>query len=203
MSRRRRLGAVLLPLLAAVLSGCEPVMDPAPASELAPEAARRVLADGSLAAGGTVLDEAGNEYTLVEGSLPSLLSSLHVSRLLDGSGGTLALAGHSLHVPAGAVRVPTLFVLVVLPDGKVEVELQALVSGLLGTVDVGAEGFARPVSLSLSFAGAKDVADPAELTILHLREDGLAEPLESRVDPATRTVTASLEHFSRYCMAIP
>ena len=101
------------------------------------------------------------------------------------------------------MRLPTVFLLVVLPSGRVEVELQALVSNLFGVLSIGEQGFARPVSLSLSYAWASGVDDPQALKILHLRDEGGAEPLSTRVDPVGRTVTAELEHFSRYCMAIP
>ena len=151
-----------------------------------------------------MLDAQGNEYTLVEADTPSLdglLSSLYVSRLIGVSGGSLQLAGHSLSVSAGAVSTPTVFLMVVLPDGRVEVELLALASSLFGVVDVGEQGFAAPVTLSLSYAAATNVDDASRLTILHLREDGTAEAIPGTVDAASQTVTARLEHFSKYCMA--
>lgn len=195
MDPRLRLRAVLLPLLLAALAGCEPVVEPAP--DRGPEVAHQVL--GSAA---TVADDEGNEYTLVEGNVPPLVTTREVSRLIGASGGTLNLAGHTLTVPEGAVSVPTVFVLTIPPSGRVEVELQALVSTLSGLVDVGEEGFDRPVTLSLTYAWASNVTDPSTLKILHLREDGSAEPLPTTVDPTGKTVTARLHHFSRYCMAI-
>lgn len=198
MTRRWRPRATLLAVFLAALAGCEPVVEPTSEPPFAPEVARQLLESD-----GTVLDEQGNDYTLVEGQLPTDVPTLSVSRLVDASGGSLRLAGHALTVPAGAVEAPTVFVLEVLPTGRVEVELRALVSSPFGTEDVGERGFDRPVSLTLSYAWARGVEDPGDLQILHLRDDGIAEPLATRVDPVGRTVTADLEHFSRYCMAIP
>ena len=48
-----------------------------------------------------------------------------VALLLGSDGGILALLGHILEVPAGAVSEPTLFSMTVLQNGYVEVELTA------------------------------------------------------------------------------
>lgn len=200
MIRRWRL-AQILPLFLTVLAGCESVVEPTPDRSFAPEVARQILETDDADHRTTVSDDEGNEYTLIEALIPPIIPELHVSRIIDASGGTLSLAGHKLTVPANAVKVPTVFLMVVLPNGRVEVELQALVSTLFGVVSVGEEGFAEPVTLSLTYAWAANVESPDRLKILHLREDGTADPLPSTVNPTTRTVTAKLGHFSRYCMA--
>lgn len=191
---------LLLPLLAALLGGCEPTAQGARELPTAPEAPLQAL-EGEPR---TATDEEGNEYTLVEGTLPLTLDRLHESEVIGVEGGSIQLAGHTLTVPAGAVDEPTLFVLGVLPSGYVEVELHAfLADPLQGLVDVGEQGFKRPVTLSLTYSWASGVDDPEKLLILHLREDGVAEPVPSTVDTESRTVVAQLEHFSRYCMAMP
>src|SRR5690606_11105780 len=112
-----------------------------------------------------------------------------------------------LLVPPGAVSQPTLFSLVVLPTGYVEVELGAVVNSLLGLVfDVGEQGFLKPVPVTLSYSGATNVSDPSGLQIA--RVNSLLgyrnlEALPSTVDPQAQTVTAHLDHFSRYLLVRP
>jgi hypothetical protein len=194
--------AVLLPLLAALLGGCEPVAESGRQLPTAPEASLQALDDEREP--WTVTDEEGNRYTLVQGTLPLSVKRPHESKVIGLEGGSIELAGHTLTVPEGAVVEPTLFVLGVLPNGYVQVELFALVANpLRGLINVGEQGFRRPVTLSLTYSWASGVDNPEDLLILHLREDRVAEPVPSTVDTGTRTVTAQLEHFSRYCMAMP
>lgn len=184
-----RTPAALLTLCALLLTSCEPARVTAPRSAAPAPAGAEARSS-----------EAGS-YTLVEGTLP-LGVDLRVSEVIGLEGGTLRLAGHTLAVPAGAVSAPTLFSMAQLPGGLVEVEMLALRSTLAGTLlDVGEQGFAVPVTLTLTYAWADDVPDPARLLIVWRKPDGTLEPLPSRVDPETRTVTAELEHFSRYCLA--
>lgn len=119
------------------------------------------------------------------------------TRVFGPNGGVLEHDGHRLVVPAGAVSSPTQFSLTSVTDGFVEVDLRAL----NGKRDVGEEGFAVPVVLQLSYRDAQLPADPAQIAIVWVREDGTMEPLPSRVDLAAQTVTADLDHFSRYAAA--
>jgi hypothetical protein len=124
--------------------------------------------------------------------------------LLGSDGGVLALLNHVLTVPAGAVDEPTLFSMTVLQDGYVEVELTATPKSLLRRLffwrRVEEVRFEKPVELTLSYANATNVTDPSRLKIMRVNPDGRHEILPSTVDPETKTVTADLDHFSRYCM---
>jgi hypothetical protein len=147
-------------------------------------------------------DSEGNTYTIIEG--PPLGLPLQLTKLISVEGGTISLLGHTLVVPKGAVSGPTLFTMLVGLNGKVEVHLTALVPTLFSILNLGEQGFRKPVRLTLSYAHARNVQDPNDLVIVYV--PGLfgynrVEPLPSTVDPVRKTVTAELDHFSRYAMA--
>jgi hypothetical protein len=140
------------------------------------------------------------EYSFVQ-SAPVTGTILNISKVISLSGGSLSLLGHTVTVPPSAVLVPTIFTMEVEKNGRIEVELHALVQSLLGLVDVGGKGFLQPVNLSLSYKSAVGVTDYSRLKIALLNEDGtIAEVLPSVVDTKKQTVSASLPHFSRYAM---
>ncbi|HEX6134102.1 MAG TPA: hypothetical protein VFZ24_09065 [Longimicrobiales bacterium] len=127
-----------------------------------------------------------------------------IALLLDVAGGVLELLGHSITVPPGAVTEPTMFTMTVIQDGYIEVDLTATPKSLLRRLfswsnpqDV---QFAVPVELSLTYERATNVTDPTRLKIMRLLPDGRHEILPSTVDTVNKTVTAELDHFSRYCM---
>lgn len=131
-------------------------------------------------------------------------SSTTVATMIDADGGSLELGGHRLTVPAGAVTHPTRFSLKLVENGFIEVDLRAAqVSAAGKQVDVGKRGFATAVTLQLSYELAERVNDPASLFIAWVKPDGSLQPLSSSYDPDTRTVTAPLDHFSRYGLATP
>lgn len=152
---------------------------------------------------GPSLSQSVADYVLIEGTVPSSILDLEVSELIGSAGGSLSLGGHSIDVPAGAVDELTLFTMTLLTNGYVEVELSAAVDGLLGGLpDVGAEGFGEEtVALTMTYDWATNVDDPDDLLVLRMNDDGTVEPLPVLLDRDARTVTAQLEHFSRYCMA--
>jgi hypothetical protein len=127
-----------------------------------------------------------------------------LAKLLGSDGGVLALLNHVLTVPAGAVDEPTLFSMTVLQSGYVEVELTATPKSLLSRLffwrKVEEVNFNVPVDLSLSYAKATNVTDPSRLKIMRVKPDGRHEILPSVVDTENKTVTAELDHFSRYCL---
>lgn len=196
--RRCWKNVLTIPLVAAaVLAGCEAADT---GSITAPAESRSGLLG--------LLGSSTSRFTLVDDPLvPGITSSLSSSALIGLDGGTVTLLGHTLAVPAGAVPQPTLFTLTVLPTGYVEVDLTATVSSVLGLVlNVGSEGFLKPVPVTLTYSRATNIDAPGELQIVHLR--GLLGyrdmmPLPSRVDLRNQTVTADLEHFSRYSIAMP
>jgi hypothetical protein len=102
------------------------------------------------------------------------------------------------------VSEPTIFSMTVIQNGYVEVELTATPKSLLNSLffwrKVEEVQFNVPVELSLSYAKATNVADPSRLRIMRVNPDGRHEILPSVVDTVNMTVTAELDHFSRYCM---
>ena len=119
-----------------------------------------------------------------------------VVKVIGLDGGLLSLGSHSLLVPAGAVTEPTTFSMELLPSDYVMVDLTATRRG----VDVGEKGFEKPVTITLSY-DQLNVRDPSKLFILRLNENGQHEKLPSVVDTQKRTVSAELDHFSKYAMA--
>ncbi|MGH7447011.1 MAG: hypothetical protein ACREK1_00120 [Longimicrobiales bacterium] len=141
------------------------------------------------------------DYIRIEDVLPTDLPSLQVSSIIGLLGGEVHLAGHVIQVPAGAVSLPTVFTLTLATNGYVEVDISALTTDLLGnTVNIGEQGFKKPVTLSLTYARATNVTDPSRLKLMRLKSDGKHEILKSKVSDGTKLVSAKLDHFSRYCM---
>lgn len=153
-------------------------------------------------------------YTLIREPAPAPIRSLlrrlvqvvdaTIAVLIGHDGGVLSLLGHLLTVPQGAVTESTIFSMTVLQQGYIEVELTATPKSLLSTLFFWRTAepvqFNVPVELSLSYARATNVTDPSRLKIMRVMPDGRHEILASTVDPVKQTVTAELDHFSRYCM---
>jgi hypothetical protein len=147
------------------------------------------------------------DYTLANDPLLSglLRNGLSVTGLLGTVGGTLDVLGHTLHVPQGAVRKRTLFSVLALPGGYVEVDLNASLFGLLGgLLNIGEQGFYKPVTVTLSYERSTNIPDPTKLVIIRLNGlFGTPEEVPTRVDLENQTVSADLDHFSRYAIAFP
>lgn len=122
----------------------------------------------------------------------------YVQAVFDSKGGTLQIGSHQISIPKKAVREPTLFTLIKPEAGKLAFSLRAERDG----VDVGAAGFDKPVTLTISYKTAKDV-DPSALAIGWVREDGEVEFLPTKVNRGQVDASADLEHFSDYILAIP
>lgn len=188
---RSRPGAIAA-LLLLLLSACEGGSD----QSLSPTGPDDLLFGDGLAG-----------YTLANDPiLPKLIDqAVSVSQLVGVGGGSIELFGHRLTVPVGAVLEPTLFTLVALPSGHVEVHLTAVSTNLLGRViNVGTKGFRKPVRVTLTYSRSTNVTDPAGLFVL--RGKGLSgepEVMPSTVDVQRQTVSAELDHFSRYYIAMP
>lgn len=139
--------------------------------------------------------------------LPGITKSLSTGTLIGVDGGQVSLLGHTVVVPAGAVSTPTLFTITVLPTGYVEVDLSATISSALGTVlDVGGKGFLKPVPVQLTYSRATNVGDPTRLRVLRINSlvgYGKFEVMKTEVDADSKTVSTSLDHFSRYIVAFP
>ena len=143
-----------------------------------------------------------SSYTLLPDPLPLTLNlnDLLSTQLIGISGGSVTLLGHTISVPRGAVTTPTFFTIAALPTGKVEVDLVALAPNLLGNLlSVGQFGFAKPVTLTLTYARSGTV-DPSKLVIVYESSTGF-QPLPTTVDTAHKTASAQLPHFSKYGLA--
>ena len=139
-------------------------------------------------------------FTRIQEIAPNT-SLLSLSRILGLLGGTLNVANHSISVPFGAVTLPTLFTLRHVNNGYVEVDASATITDLLGKIlDIGALGFRKPVRMTLSYARATNVSDPSRLKIVRLKPDGQHEIMPSTVNLSKKTVSAPLDHFSRYAL---
>ncbi len=134
---------------------------------------------------------------------PALLGDLDLSKLIGINGGTISIAGITLTVPKGAITIPTLFTVAALPTGVIDASLTATTTNLLGLLtDVGSIGFKKPVTITMSYARATNVKDPSKLFLVYYDySKNKLVPLKSTVDTRNRTVSAQVDHFSKYGMA--
>lgn len=140
-------------------------------------------------------------YYPVTEVVPEVEPVLELTEVVGLLGGRITVAGHTLTVPAGAVSAPTTFTVRALDNGHIEVELHAMVQGLLGrSIDIGAAGFRKPVTVSLTYARATNVTDAQRLKIMRLNANGRHEVLASTVSENAHTVSAQLDHFARYAL---
>lgn len=139
-------------------------------------------------------------YYRITENLPDQVPSLELSRVIGLLGGKVTVAGHTLTVPVGAVSVPTLFTVRAMNNGYIELELTALTDGLSGIINIGESGFQEPVTVTMTYSRATNVTDPARLKVMRLKANGRHEILPTTVSPTGLTISAKLDHFSRYCM---
>ena len=129
----------------------------------------------------------GQEVNPWRGLVGNLLTPIY--EVVGGLGGMVQLGLHSYAIPAGAVNTPTMFSLA-----------YASATGI--AVDCGPSPFTfnTPVTLSLSYAGTQYDNDnpPPALQIFYMAPDGTLTPLLSTGNPGLKTVTAQVDHFSRY-----
>lgn len=106
-------------------------------------------------------------------------------------GGTVTCGRHKFTVPAGALDEPTEFTMSIASLNAVGVDCGPSMT------------FSTPVMLTLSYARTEydqERGDIPELAIFYMAPDGTAEMLESIVNPGLLTVTARVDHFSRYIL---
>jgi hypothetical protein len=126
-------------------------------------------------------------------------AALRASNVIAFGGGALGVGIHSLSVPAGAVSNATIFTMVAPSANRIQVDLSAVSSTVLGLLNVGERGFGKPVVLTLSYENAIGVKDETHLRIGELLSNGeIGEVLETTVDTSAKTVTAKLPHFSTW-----
>lgn len=135
---------------------------------------------------------------------------------IGSSGGSLSLAGHSLVVPKGAVSRSMCFTVELGTGDYVDVDLHAWLMESSegcqveeGGEEKGWEGtlwtdyFEVPVQLSLTYSRANSVSDPSVLVVAWEKSSLEMDLLDSWVDQTAETVSAELDHFSRYTLAYP
>jgi hypothetical protein len=191
-----------LPVLLLAVTACEKEADPvaavAPSAEIDPLLGG--LLGGSPPAGWVL----ANDPIL---SVGGILNAVSTGQLIGFGGGSISVLGHTLVVPAGAVTQPTLFTMIVLPTGKVEVDLLATVGTLFGVLDVGGKGFAKPIPVTLTYSRSTNVGSHgSELKVLRINSllgYGNYEVMPTTVDTSTKKASTALDHFSRYTLAYP
>ena len=188
----RALTAALL-IAMPVLSACGDIQDPiTPAPAVQPQ---NGLIGGLL---GGVVGLVGGVLNILSG--PDANGTAQ-SVWIGSNGATVTTAAYTLVVPKGAVYESTRFTVKPVNDGTYKIDLIAERKGLLGGYyDVGSKGFAKPVSLTISYAKATGVVDPRKLIIVYLRSDGKAEVQPSVINTQTKAVTSYLGHFSKYAL---
>ncbi|HUP88777.1 MAG TPA: hypothetical protein VM100_05495 [Longimicrobiales bacterium] len=174
--------------LALLTASCSETGNKAPESPLAPPVLHS--------------QNSNTNYTPIRDPLPLTLNlkDLLSTQLIGISGGSISLLGHSITVPKGAVTTPTIFTITVLPTGYTEVSLLALVPNLLSTLNIGEQGFKKPVTLTMTWARSPVPIDPSRVVILW-NHDGTVDPMPTTVNATKKTASAQLPHFSKYCMA--
>lgn len=135
---------------------------------------------------------------------------------IGSSGGSLNLAGHSLVVPKRAVSQSMCFTIELGTGDYVDVDLHAWSMESSEGCEVEEDGeeegwdgtlwtgeFDVPVQLSLTYSRANNVSDPSVLVVGWEKSSTEMDLLDSWVDQTAETVSAELDHFSRYVMAVP
>jgi hypothetical protein len=120
--------------------------------------------------------------------------------LITELGGVLYVNGHTLKVPAGAVKQATWFSMQVVEANAVHVKLRAwrALDGAAVT-----QFPSVPVQLILD-ARDVDSLDPTGLVVVYLRDGtyaGAKEKVATSVNTSNWTVTGTLTHFSDYALA--
>lgn len=144
--------------------------------------------------------------TLVEGALKG--TPQKVSGVVDEKGGWVALTGngkngdvasHLLWVTPGAVDRPTVFTITIVSNKYVMVDLTAEQEIDGKRVNIGHNGFAKPVLLALSYANAT-VRPAKRLSVVYVTDTGDFVELPGGVNAGAKVVYANLAHFSRYAI---
>jgi hypothetical protein len=138
-------------------------------------------------------------YTRIMETPPTGLP-LSIGALIGLLGGVLNLGDHGIVVPYGAVTLPSLFTITRTSNTYIELDLMSVRQLLGRLLNIGELGFNKPVTVKMSYARATNVTNPSHLKIMRLLPNGGYEIIPSVVDTQKKTVSAQLDHFSRYCM---
>jgi len=123
------------------------------------------------------------------------LNTERASAVIGAAGGTLAVGGQVMTVPAGAVPTPTLFTMAVPPGRYMELNISAAGEAHYA--------FARPVSITVDYSRCRGPEPTVALDAWHIdsatRE--LLQDMNGVDDRAARKVTFSTDHLSGYAIA--
>lgn len=139
------------------------------------------------------LDLASASSTLLECPVNETRSATDTVGIL---GGTVALDGHAITLPSGAVALPTVLTLTAPAGQYVELEIQAN--------DQDSFQFQEPVTIQISYDRCTRNNIPSDpLTAWHIDEDtkALLEHMGGSDDKEARNVTFSSDHLSAFAIA--
>ena len=116
-------------------------------------------------------------------------------------GGRVAVAGHEMLVPAGAVAQPTWFRMSVVASDRIQVKLKAWRAS--DWAPVTQFPATTPIRLNLNVSKLSAI-DLSKLVVVYLADgtvDGRKDPVQSSVNVDTKILTGYLTHFSIYAVA--
>ncbi|MBW3630617.1 MAG: hypothetical protein KY464_15145 [Gemmatimonadetes bacterium] len=160
---------------------------------------------------GVAADGTVRSWRIGTGKLPDP-TNLKGDATIGREGGYIFTQGHVLLVPPGAVTEPTYFKIQAQNVTSVEtvpvaVELKAYRIAATGeTIDVGEQGFQRPVYLAMSYEWAQETLSIGltGATVVWVKAPGSAEEVRTRtIDYNGKWIVAELSHFSIYGLAWP
>ena len=130
----------------------------------------------------------------------TVAAPMYVTAEIDRKGGLLQAEHYFLSIPEGAVKRPTQFTMEIGTDGVVT--LTATENRRGTTVDVGAAGFAKPLTVAMYYGYSQELIDhPKFLEIAWLKEDGTLATVPSKLYEQYHLVYGQLAHFSQYALA--
>lgn len=116
-------------------------------------------------------------------------------------GGKVAVGGHEMIVPAGAVPSPTWFLMSVVASDRIHVKLKAWRASDLSRVSQFPVN--TPIELKLNVSKVTGI-DLSTLVVVYLADetyDGIKEAVRSSINLETKVLTGYLTHFSSYAVA--
>lgn len=191
MMRSFRAFTATLLLITPLLASCDTIADP---SSAPPSVERQAGLLGGLI--DTTVNLLGAVVGILVGGEDA--NAPEVTKWIGKDGGTLETGAYTLIVPKGAVSNSTLFGIAPANDGRYATELSATRDG--GRIDVGANGFNKPVTLIFSYEGADNLKDPLKLMVVYVAVDGNLVPQPTIIDTNKKIVSSKLDHFSKYAL---
>ena len=148
--------------------------------------------------GMVVMSTGGEKYTV---AVEKDADAGSVSAEIGSAGGRLVLGKHELLVSQGAVSEAATFTMARNAEEPLRVKVTAT---RVTENDVGAAGFAAPVTLKISYENAAALpADASSIAMLYFRPDGLVETLSASVETHGHRVSSDLPHFSLFGLGWP